>query len=381
MLVVRGGSQTASTVVILNNLITIANQFKHQGTIVDIHEYGHGNINNTFLVTLDNSEERHFILQRINTKVFSQPQLVMQNICTFSDHVRQRLEHDSAQKSHCWQIPKVLYTKNEQNHYLDKESSFWRAISFIDNAQSFDIIQDLNHAREIGYGLGTFHHLMSDLSVTKLADTLEGFHITPSYLQHYQEVLETSKIKLSPEVNYCLKFIEKRAEWANVLENAKAEGRLHLRPIHGDPKINNIMIDRTTKKAIAMVDLDTIKPGLVHYDIGDCLRSGCNPLGEETKDWETVSFQLELARSILQGYFSVAKDFLTDNDYEYLYAGIRLIAFELGLRFFTDYLEGNIYFKTQYPEHNLTRALVQFKLTESIESQETAMLNIIQNLS
>ena len=365
----------------MNNLIFIANQFRSPGKIIDIQEYGQGNINNTFLVTLDSTEEKHFILQRINTQVFHQPELVMQNICTFSDHVRQRLEHDLDRKSPSWQVPKVLYTKNERNHYSDKEGSFWRAISFIDNARSFDIIQDLNHAREIGYGLGTFHNLMSDLSVTKLADTLEGFHITPSYLQHYQEVLETSKIKPSSEVNYCFEFIEKRAQWANVLENAKAQGRLHLRPIHGDPKINNIMIDRATKKAIAMVDLDTIKPGLVHYDIGDCLRSGCNPLGEETKDWEAVSFELEFARAILQGYLSVARSFLTENDYKYLYEGIRLIAFELGLRFFTDYLEGNIYFKIQYPEHNLTRALVQFKLAESIESQETAMLSIIQNLS
>ena len=368
-------------VVILNNLITIANQFKHQGTIVDIQKYGHGNINNTFLVTLENTEEKYFILQRINTQVFSQPELVMQNICIFSDRVRQKLDHDLDSQSRPWKVPRVLYSKNERNHWLDSEGSFWRAISFIDNARSFDIIQDLNHAREIGYGLGTFHNLISDLSVAKLADTLKGFHITPSYLQHYQEVLEINRIKPAPELNYCLKFIEKRADGVNILEDAKAKGKLQLRPIHGDPKINNIMIDRTTGCAIAMVDLDTIKPGLIHYDIGDCLRSGCNPLGEETKDWETVSFELDLARAILQGYLSVATGFLTKNDYQYLYAGIRLIAFELGLRFFTDYLEGNIYFKTQYPEHNLTRALVQFKLTESIESQETAILNIIQNLS
>lgn len=373
----------------MNNLITIANQFKPQGTITDIQEYGHGNINNTFLVTLDNSEEQHFILQRINTHVFSQPELVMQNICTFSDHVRQRLDNNLDNNCCHWQVPRVLWTKNGQqgdsislqNYWLDREGLFWRAISFIDNAQSFDIIQNLDHAQEIGYGLGTFHNLISDLSVTKLADTLKGFHITPRYLQHYRRVLELKKIKTSPEVNYCLQFIEKCADWANVLENAKAEGRLHLRPIHGDPKINNIMIDKTTNKAIAIIDLDTIKPGLVHYDIGDCLRSGCNPLGEETEAWETVGFELELAQAMLQGYLAVAKDFLTEYDYEYLYDGIRLIAFELGLRFFTDYLEGNIYFKTKYPEHNLIRALVQFKLTKSIESQETEILNIIQDLS
>ena len=176
----------------MNNLITIANRFKHQGTIVDIQEYGHGNINNTFLVTLDNSEKKHFILQRINTQVFSQPELVMQNICTFSDHVKQKLDHNLARKIRSWKVPSVLYTQNGQNYWLDREGSFWRAISFIDNARSFDIIQNLAHAEEIGYGLGTFHNLISYLSVTKLADTLKGFHITPSYLQHYQQVLETN---------------------------------------------------------------------------------------------------------------------------------------------------------------------------------------------
>ncbi|MDJ0633374.1 MAG: aminoglycoside phosphotransferase family protein [Xenococcaceae cyanobacterium MO_188.B29] len=364
----------------MNNLITIAAQFKPQEKIIDIQEYGHGNINNTFLVTLDNCEEKHFILQRINTKVFLQPELVMQNICNFSNHAQQKLSKNLDDNYCYWQVPHVLFTNNSQNHWLDREGSFWRAISFIDNAQSFDIIQDLNHAQEIGYGLGTFHNLISDLSVDKLADTLEGFHITPRYFQHYREVLEKSTIKSSAEGDYCLKFIESRADCVNILENAKAKGRLPLRPIHGDPKINNIMMDKNTEKAIAMVDLDTVKPGLVHYDIGDCLRSGCNILGEETRDWEKVSFDLELAQAILQGYLSVARSFLTEYEYEYLYEGIRLIAFELGLRFFTDYLEGDIYFKIKYPEHNLARALVQFKLTESIESQKREILNILQNV-
>lgn len=365
----------------MSNLIDIANQFKPEEQIINIQEYGHGNINNTFLVTLNNSAEKYFILQRINTNIFSKPELVMQNICIVSDGVRQKIKNNLDENNNSWQIPQVLYTNEGKNYYLDSESLFWRAISFIDNAESFDTIQDLDHAREIGYGLGTFHNLISNLSVTKLADTLIGFHITPLYLQHYQRVLEIKKIEPSPEVNYCLDFIEKCAPWANILENAKAQGKLHLRPIHGDPKINNIMIDKNTKKAIAMVDLDTIKPGLVHYDLGDCLRSGCNLLGEETDAWENINFELDVAQAILQGYLNVAQNFLTAYDYQYLYDGIRLIAFELGLRFFTDYLEGDIYFKIKYPEHNLIRALVQFKLTESIESQKTEILDIIQDLS
>lgn len=363
-----------------NNLVAIANRFKPDGQIVNIQQYGSGNINNTFLVTLDLATEPLFILQRLNTKVFCQPKLVMSNICIFSDYVGQKLHQSMIVDNRRWEVPRVLLTKDAQNHWLENDGSFWRAMSFIVNSQSFDQIQDPKHGQEIGYGLGMFHHLISDLPVEQLADTLAGFHITPSYLQHYDRILTTIDSHQSPEVNYCLKLISARSNLAHVLENAKVEGKLKMRTIHGDPKINNIMIDRLSGQAVAMIDLDTVKPGLIHYDIGDCLRSGCNPLGEETPEWEQVSFEPELAQVILQGYLAVAQDFLTENDYDYIYDSIRLLTFELGLRFFTDYLAGNVYFKAGYAEHNLARALVQFKLMESIESQSGAIGKIIQDM-
>ena len=365
----------------LDHLSLVANQFKPQGNIVAIAQHGNGNINHTFLITLEGTTEKNFILQRLNTRVFAQPELVMNNICFFCDHVRQRLSKINAPTSaRQWQIPRVLLTSESKNYWIEDNQFFWRAMSFIDCSQCFDTIQDLNHAREIGYGLGMFHNLVSDLPSERLSDTLVGFHITPLYLQHYDRVLAQTKLSRSAEVNYCQQFIRDRTSLAYVLENAKAEGKLKLRVIHGDPKINNIMLDCTTGKAISMIDLDTVKPGLIHYDIGDCLRSGCNLLGEETLDWERVNFEPELAEAILQGYLSVARDFLTDNDYEYIYDAIRLLAFELGLRFFTDYLQNNIYFKANYPEHNLNRALVQFKLTESIEAQATLIQEIIEDV-
>ncbi|MCG6916792.1 MAG: aminoglycoside phosphotransferase family protein [Deltaproteobacteria bacterium] len=363
---------------VLDNLVAVAGQFVPQGKVIAIEEYGNGNVNDTFLVTLD-SKEKHFVLQRINTQVFHRPELVMRNIRAFSEHVRRRLQSGPLSPGRRWEVVRVLSAEDGEDHWIDPSGSFWRALSFIDGAQSFDTIEDIEHGKEVGFALGMFHNLLSDLPREKLVDTLEGFHITPSYLLHYDEILAQNRPKKSAEVDYALQFIEERRGWANVLEKAKGQGRLGLRPIHGDPKVNNVMIDNSTGQAISIVDLDTVKPGLVHYDVGDCLRSGCNPLGEETDQWERVHFDPELCQAILQGYLPLARDFLTENDYEYLYDAIRLISLELGLRFFTDYLAGNVYFKANHQEHNLLRALVQFKLTGSIESQETSIRLIIQD--
>ena len=373
----KDGSTTDGS---LNYLVSAADQFKLPGEVINIQRYGNGNVNDTFLVTLASEGDEHFILQRINTQVFNQPELVMLNMSTFAEHVRRRLQNAPLNAGRRWEVPQVLQARSGQHHWIDPGGFFWRALTFIDSAESFDTVKDIEHAKEVGYALGMFHNLVSDLPSDRLADTLEGFHITPLYLRHYDEVLARNCARKSPEVNHCIKFVSERRDWAHVLENARTEGRLYLRPIHGDPKVNNVMMDTDTRQAVSIVDLDTVKPGLVHYDIGDCLRSGCNPLGEETDQMERVRFEPEICQAILQGYLSLAGDFLTANDHNYIYDAILLITFELGLRFFTDYLEGNVYFKASHREHNLSRAIVQFKLTESIESQEVIIRAIIQEI-
>lgn len=364
----------------MDHLVGIARQFTPQGQVLDLREYGHGNVNDTFLVTAAGAAEPQFILQRLNRHVFRWPELVMQNLRIVSDHVARRLAPASTSGGRRFEVPRVLLTRGGRDHFIDPGGSFWRALSFIDAAETFDTIKDTGHAKEVGYALGRFHSLLSDLAPDHLSDTLPGFHLTPGYLAHYDEVLERRGARRSPEVNYGLGFVAARRALAPVLEEARAQGRLRPRPMHGDPKVNNVMLDTGTGQAVGLVDLDTVKPGLVHYDIGDCLRSGCNPLGEETAAWEMVRFEPELCRAMLQGYLSQARDFLTEADYAYLYDAIRLLAFELGLRFFTDYLAGNVYFKARHPEHNLARAMVQFKLTESIESQAAAIGAIIRDL-
>jgi Ser/Thr protein kinase RdoA (MazF antagonist) len=356
----------------------IAGQFYPEADIQKIEPFGSGNINDTYRVTLANPDRPYFVLQRINTQIFRQPDQVMHNIQVFTTHVSDRLQRSPETRR--WEVPRVLSTAQGQPYWQDPSGSCWRALEFIDHAESFDTVQNANHARETGTALGIFHRLMSDLRPEQLHDTLAGFHITPQYLQQYDDVLSRQEGPISPEVDYCHQFVRDRRELATVLETAKQEGELQLRLMHGDPKINNILIDRGTGQAVSIIDLDTLKPGLIHYDIGDCLRSSCNLLGEETQDWQAVQFDIKLCQQILEGYLDEAKSFLTPTDYDYLYDAVRVITFELGLRFFTDYLAGNIYFKTRYPEHNLARALVQFKLTESIEQQEKSIRSLVTAL-
>jgi len=373
----------------VDHLLAVASQFVPQGIVLEIREYGDGNVNDTFLVTVGRVQPAaslevpgasRFILQRLNTEVFRQPELVMGNLGAMTEHMHRRLKRQTLRPGRRFEVPRVLLAKDGRDHLLDADGSFWRALSFIEHAETCDIIKDEEHGHEVGFALGLFHHLLSDLPVENLADTLPGFHVTPGYLRQYNEVLAAKGAPSSAEVAYCQGFIEAGRAWAPVLEEAKEQGKLRLRVIHGDPKVNNVMLDSATGEAVGLVDLDTVKPGLVQYDVGDCLRSGANPLGEETEAWEAVRFEPDLGRAILAGYLPQARDFLTETDYVYLHDGIRVMAFELGLRFFTDYLAGNIYFKARHREHNLARALVQFKLTKSIEAQADAIRAIIRDL-
>lgn len=361
----------------IDELTHIAQQFLGNTAAGRIRPLGNGNINDTYLVEAEHPAAERFVLQRINQDVFPFPHQVMDNLCAFMDHVHSQLSTLPPERR--WEVPTGLKTTQYQHYWQDSQGHVWRGLSFVENTTTFDTIQSQQHATEVGYGLGYFHRLVSDLPITNLVDTLPGFHITPSYLQKYDAVVAQTKT-FSLEEHRCCKLIATHRHQLSVLENAKDEGRLPLRVIHGDPKINNILMDSSTAQAVSLIDLDTVKPGLVHYDIGDCLRSSCNPLGEETSQWQNVTFDVQMCTAVLQGYLACAKDFLTPVEYDYIYEAIWLITFELGLRFFSDHLAGNVYFKTQRPNHNLQRALVQFQLAESIREQQQSMQTVISEL-
>jgi Ser/Thr protein kinase RdoA (MazF antagonist) len=355
-------------------LIARASRFAIDSPVTALEPLGGGHVNDTY--RLDTAAGGHYVLQRINTRVFPRPELVMANLAALSDHVESRRPQGLR-----WEVPRALPLRDGSGNWLSTDGEAWRLLTFVAGACSHDMVTNTEQARELGRGLGIFHELIHDLPVSRLADTLEGFHVTPRYLAAYDRVLKQAQAVRCAAGDWCVGFVADHRHLAPVLEEATAAGRLQRRPIHGDPKVNNMMLCTSSGRAVAMVDLDTVKPGLVHYDIGDCLRSACNPLGEETLDLDGVCFDLKRCEAALSGYLIESRSFLTEADIALLYDAIRLIPFELGLRFYTDHLAGNVYFKAQHARHNLDRALVQFHLVKSIEAQEGAIRTLISKLA
>lgn len=347
-------------------LLAVAGQFAAGQTIQAVEPLGNGLINDTYVVT---TAVDRFVLQRINPRVFPQPQRVIHNLGELAKHLQQKPADAVRLK-----IPALLPVSNEQGFYQDEQQQVWRALELIHPAESREHISHDAEAAQVGLALGHFHRLCSDLPADRLLDTLPGFHIAPTYFKQYQQLLtQPLRVVQDAEFQACQAFIEAHQGQIEVLEAAKQRGELGSRVIHGDPKLNNFLFKPGTNQIVSLIDLDTVKPGLVHYDIGDCLRSSCH-------DKPGNQFNLARCQIILQHYVQEAGSFLSVQDYDYLYAAIWLIPFELGLRFFSDYLNGNQYFRVKDPRHNLDRALVQFALCDSIQAQQSGLQDCIHEL-
>ena len=364
-------------------LSVLVHKFAIKGRLVTVFPVGGGNINDTYIAIFRNTfEEQQVILQRINANVFANPRKIMENLHYITQHSHEKLEREADGADRVWQMPKIIQTWEGEDFYTGIDGSCWRVITKIPSASAFDTPQGPEHAAECGAVLAHFHGLLSDLDISRLHDPLPGFHITPRYLEKYDETMASDagqrRLNASMEARRLAKIIDDRRDFVPVLQKAIADGSLKKRVMHGDPKINNIMIDDFTGKGTAMIDLDTVSPGLVQYDFGDAVRSICNPAGEEELNLNRVVFDMDLFEAFARGYLAQARDFLTETDRHYLFPAVRLITFELGLRFFQDYLAGSVYFKTRSAEQNLNRARVQFRLCESIESRERMIRAVLE---
>ena len=337
--------------------------------------YGQGLINDTYIVKA--SDGRRLILQRLNRQAFPQPERVQANLRALLAHVAAHPQNPERRLT----LPGTHFTVDGADHHTDSDGGFWRALDYIERTSTVARLENTGQAGEVGFALGRFHALVHDLSPDRLQVTREGFHQTPMYYERFRAAATSFSGEPDSELRFCLDFATARAGIVDTLESARREGKLPLRVIHGDPKLDNLLFDETGQRVVALIDLDTAQPGLVHYDLGDCLRSACNPAGESPEDPRTARFDLKLCRAILRGYLDEARGFLTHEELHFLPVAARLIPFELGLRFLTDHLNGDRYFKVAYRGHNLLRAATQFRLTASIEDNLDRLASLVGELA
>lgn len=351
----------------MNTFLTeIAQQFATGQQIQQIQPLGNGLINDTYRVQ---TNQIVFVLQRINPQVFQHPEKILDNLVQLQQHLGTKPESALSLK-----LPELVQTTDQKLSFCDTNNHVWRALEFISESESRETLSSHAEAAQVGKALGHFHTLFSDLDTHLLFDTLPGFHVTPSYFQAYLAASALAfEFNQDDDYRYCKHFIQQRQADINCLEMASQQGRLKTRVIHGDPKLNNFLFACDRDFIISLIDLDTVKPGLIHYDIGDCLRSCCHIPNQNR-------FDLVLAEIILRNYIQEAGKMLTHSDYDSLYDAIWLIPFELGLRFFTDYLQGNRYFKTNEPRENLKRAVAQFELCADIQQHKNHLLMMIEQL-
>ncbi len=322
---------------------------------IELSCLGEGNINDTYLVR---STARAFVLQRINSQVFPRPELVVANFQTVTAHLAARAPEDCFQ----WRDIHLIPTEAGEPFYKDEAGDVWRSQTYLDKTATFSTIDSPERARQVGLALGHFHRFLNGLASSSLYDTLPGFHVLASYLAHFDRIKDLCTSRKSSELTYCLEMVAKYRGSVGSLQRAEERGQIIPHVIHGDPKASNVLFDLNSGLSVCMIDLDTVRPGLLHYDIGDCLRSCCNPAGETGDDPENVRFEVDLAREILNGYYAGAGSLITAVDKSYIHDAVCLLSFELGLRFLTDFLDGNRYFKVENPDDNIRRAHRQFRL-------------------
>jgi Ser/Thr protein kinase RdoA (MazF antagonist) len=325
---------------------------------------GFGNINDTFLVQ---GSAAPFVLQKINSDVFPDPLTVIENFQKITAHLLHKT--DGGQETLLVASP--VPTRDNRPYYRDNAGAFWRGQSYLPHA-SCRVLGNPGQARRVGQMLARFHRFAADLDVHALLDPLPGFHNLPGYLHEYDRTVRGMRLPDNEECAFCLATIDRYRPRATTLEDARQAGILFPQPIHGDPKVDNFIFNEEGE-ALGLLDLDTVAMGLVHHDLGDCLRSCCS-LSQRTVETDAdvlpVIFDLQLCRALLEGYFSAPDQVLTTIQREYIFTGVLLISFELGLRFFTDHLRGNRYFKVRWDGDNLVRAVGQFRLANDIAKKE-----------
>ena len=343
------------------------------GNILNIDQITAGLINATYLIETDNGEK--YILQKINTFVFKNPDKLMENVVGVTKHLSDRIKEYGGDCKR--ETLNFLPCSNGKFYYLDEDGGAWRMYFYVDNAHTYNKSENQEAFRSAACAFGRFMKLLADYPADTLHETIERFHYTPSRYENFLRAVENdvkSRKELCwDEINFVL---DRKADTHKLTDLIEA-GKLPLRVTHNDTKLNNVLFDSATDKSICVIDLDTIMPGLSLYDFGDSIRFGANKANEDEADLSKVGIDLSLFEAYVDGYLSETAGILTDTEIENLAFGAKLMTFECGMRFLTDYLEGDVYFRTTYPEHNIVRARNQFRLVADMEEHMNEMNAIV----
>lgn len=350
-------------------LLHILAQFELPEQVTDAEPFGNGHINDTLKVTNEKGEIK-YVLQRINHQIFTNVDMLQNNVQTVTRHIRKKLEEKGTQDIDR-KVLTFLPTREGKPYYYDGEN-YWRVCLFIPRSVSYEeVTPELSY--EAGKAFGEFQSMLSDLPEGALGETIPNFHNMEFRLQQFHEAVAADPVNRVAEVKDLIDEIEKRAESMCIQERLYREGKLKKRTNHCDTKVNNILFDADEKKVLCVIDLDTVMPGFVLSDIGDFIRTAGNTGAEDDKDLDRVGLNMPIFEAYTRGYMETARSFLTPEEIRLLPYGGRLLTYMQTVRFLTDYINGDTYYKIHYPEHNLIRTRAQFKHLQSLEAHANIM--------
>ena len=354
--------------------------YQFAGELVDVRPYGSGHINDTYLVTLkENDSEKKVILQRMNKSIFTKPVELMENVLGVTSYLRERIIENGGDPER--ETLNVIPTAEGNAYFVDSEGEYWRAYKFITGATSYDAVETPEDFYQSAVSFGNFQRLLAEYPAETLHETIEGFHDTKARFAVFKKAVEEDVCGRAATVQKEIDFVLAHEDVANVFGDMLAKGELPLRVTHNDTKLNNIMIDDATRKGICVIDLDTVMPGLAMNDFGDSIRFGASTAAEDEQDLSKVSCDMGLFEIYTKGYIEGCGGRLTQKEIEMLPMGAKVMTFECGMRFLTDYLEGDHYFKIHREGHNLDRCRTQFKLVEDMEAKWDTMQEIVKKYS
>ncbi len=355
----------------------ISEKFTIEGEFVSAVPYGSGHINSTFLVTSKiESGEMLYILQKINNNVFKDPVSLMENFSGVTSYLSEIIRKNGGDPMR--ETLNVIKTLDGKNLHITEDGEYWRMVYYITDSQSFDKVERPEQFYDSAVAFGNFQYLLGGYPADTLTETIVNFHNTPDRFRQLMEAVKADKCGRLSEVTTDVKFATDREAFAWTLENAHKEGKLPLRVTHNDTKLNNILFDKDSGAPICVIDLDTIMPGYSVNDFGDSIRFGATTALEDEADLSKVNFDIELYELYVKGFIEGAKGGLTEGELELLPIGAMMMTFECGMRFLTDYLSGDTYFRTHRPGQNLDRARNQFKLVSDMEARLDEMRAIVK---